>query len=278
MFFYIRTSIQTLFLLENKLYRKIRKRMSYLDKYYSYYNPKDGKYYVDKSYPQKRKIRRNYLNQDPPYYYARICVYKTPDSNVSAERVYQDVYVTTDKIWKRDCNLSFVVKNSLSNIEVVDSRFNNIRNEFVENRGFSGLSQRAQDLLRHNCYERSISVFYVGGETLPGGAKGIAYPIPNSSAPGGFNLAIVIADGASTLILSHELGHSLMTRDIPGYGIFAVDPSKAPNSPNRGHTDEENNIMNPVLQQGKEYYVNSAQCEKVKQSPYVLIPPGIPAN
>ncbi|MED4155957.1 hypothetical protein [Priestia aryabhattai] len=265
-----------------------------MDKYYSYYNPKDGKHYVEKSYPQRKKNKRNftrdqdrnvdhqintnYLNQEPPYYYARVCVYKTPDSNVTAERVYQDVYITTDKIWNRYCNLLFVARNSLSNIEVVNPRFNNIRSELVGGTGFSQLSQRAQDFLRINCYDRSISIFYVGGETLPGGAIGRAYPIPNASAPGGFNLAIVLADGANTEALSHELGHSLMTRNIPGFGIMAVDPSKTPNSPDRGHTNEEGNIMNPILQEGKDYHVNSAQCQKVKESPYVLIPPGVPAN
>ncbi|WP_234879610.1 hypothetical protein [Bacillus mycoides] len=112
-----------------------------------------------------------------------------------------------------------------------------------------------------------IGLFFVGGNRLADGESSgcTSYvPIVQNGEITDFQANIVVTDEADHLLLAHEIGHALFARMV-GNNIESTAPC-CPNDPT-GHSNEENDLMLPIVPAIPNPILTQEEVEKALQSP-----------
>lgn len=97
-------------------------------------------------------------------------------------------------------------------------------------------------LFRYNSDSKYIAVYFVGGNRFSNGSTGCDYA--SFSTENGVTTItdrIIITNGATPIILAHEIGHALFTR-VEGGTITQINPGSE-NLFDKTHSNLSNNLM-----------------------------------
>lgn len=268
-----------------------------IKKYYCYYNPEDGKYYMNKNYKRSNENNINYLRQAaynsllgksninlskngkdsiprrPNIYTLRVNVYFIGFSEISralTERLNRDIS-RANEVWNK-CNIRIEVANNGGQGEAVPTR------NFVSSElgcYTDGTRQEEfEEFALANTQPFGISIFYVQGDELSDGRIGCGNPFFRTNGSGQIvNLQGIITLALDTTnspyTLAHEIGHCLFfDKDT----LNNNNPSLNYQTPDKQHDTRPTNFIydgegSPLIRNG----IDGIQCQVSRRSLFFSI-------